>query len=188
MQESQKKMDAAEKSGDPNAEAAAAMGALGTLLGGGSHVDPIGTDQLKQFVPESFAGLTKSRSSAEKNGIAGIMVSKAEATYSGSGKDVTLTVTDTGGASGLTAMAGWTGVENEHEDDYSAERTYKQDGRLIHEKRSKTTGGSNEFSIVLGDRFVVEAEATGVDFDTLKSAVGGLDLAKLESMKTIGVK
>jgi hypothetical protein len=116
------------------------------------------------------------------------MVSKAEASYGGSGREVTLTVTDTGGASGLTALAGWTGVQEEHEDDSSAERTYKQDGRLIHEKRSKTAEGTNELSIVLGDRFVVEAEATGVDFDTLKSAVGGLDLAKLEGMKNVGVQ
>ena len=58
MEESNKKMAAAEKSGDTNAQAAAALEGLGTLLGGGKHVDPISIDQLKPFVPDTFAGLT----------------------------------------------------------------------------------------------------------------------------------
>jgi len=32
-------------------------------------------------------------------------------------------------------------------------------------------GGTNEFSIVLGDRFVVKADGHGVDVNQLKSAV-----------------
>ena len=78
-------------------------------------------------------------------------------------------------------------MQGESEDDSKAERTEKVNGRLVHEKRSKV-GGSNEFGIVLGDRFIVNAEATGIDLPTLKNAVSGLDLAKLESMKDVGVK
>ena len=59
-------------------------------------------------------------------------------------------------------------------------------GRLVHERMSKT-GGSNEFGIVLGERFMVSATGT-VDLNTLKAAVQGLDLAKLESMKDVGVQ
>jgi hypothetical protein len=40
---------------------------------------------------------------------------------------------------------------------------------------------------VLGDRFVVSA-AGNVDLAALKSAVSGLDLGKLESMKDVGVQ
>ena len=58
-------------------------------------MDPIGIDQLKPFVPDSFAGLPKTSSNAEKNGIAGLTVSKAEATYSdGAQKSVTLEIAD----------------------------------------------------------------------------------------------
>jgi hypothetical protein len=53
---------------------------------------------------------------------------------------------------------------------------------MVHEEISKT-GGTNNFTLVLADRFVVSAKGRGVDIDALKSAVGGLDLAKLESMK-----
>jgi hypothetical protein len=57
----------------------------------------------------------------------------------------------------------------------------------VHEKVSKG-GGGNEFSVVLGDRFIVEAKGRGVDLNALKAAVSGLDLAKLESMKDAGVQ
>lgn len=188
MAESNKKMEAAQKSGDPNAQAAAAMQGLGTLLGGGKRVDPIGIDQLKPFIPATFAGLPKTSGNAEKTGMTGLMVSKAEATYSDQAqKRVTLEVSDTGGASGLLGLAGWAGLQGEREDDNGFERTGKENGRLVHEKGSKH-GGSNEFTIVLGDRFVVSARGNGVELGELKTAVSGLDLAKLESLKNQGVQ
>ena len=188
MADSNKKMEAAQKSGDPNAQAAAAMQGLGTLLGGGKRVDPIGIDQLKPFIPTTFAGLPKTSGNAEKTGMTGLMVSKAEATYTDQAqKRVTLEVSDTGGASGLLGLAGWAGIQGEREDDNGFERTGKENGRLVHEKGSKH-GGSNEFTIVLGDRFVVSARGNGVELGELKTAVSGLDLGKLESLKDQGVQ
>ena len=187
LEETNKKMEAAQKSGDANAQIAAATETLGTLLGGGKRVDPIGIDQLKPFVPDTFAGLPKKSSSAEKVGALGIMVSKAEATYGGDRKSVTLDISDTGGASGLVSLAGWAGMQEEKEDQYGSERTHKVDGRIVHERVSKT-GGTNEFGIVLGDRFVVSAKGEGVDLNELKNAVGGIDLVKLESLKDVGIQ
>ena len=187
LEESNKKMEAAAKAGDTNAQAAAAAETLGTLLGGGKRVEPVAIDQLKAFVPDTMAGLPKTASNAEKSGFAGLMVSKAEATYDDrAGKRVKLEISDTGGVSGLMAFAGWAGVEGEKEDDNGSERTTKINGRLTHEKSSKT-GGTNEFAVVIGDRFVVSATGNGVDLGALKSAVSSLDLGKLESMKSIGV-
>jgi hypothetical protein len=186
-EESNKKMEAAAKSGDPNAQAAAATAALGALLGGGKHVDPVDIEQLKPLVPETFGGLPRTSSKAEKSGFAGLMVSKAEARYGdGADKRVTLEISDTGGVSGIMAFAGWAGVEGTSEDDNGSEKTMKVNGRLVHEKSSKT-GGTNEFAVVVADRFVVSAKGEGVDVNTLKSAVSAIDLAKLESMKSIGV-
>lgn len=185
-EESNKKMEAAGKAGDPNAQAAAAIEGLGALLGGGKRVDPIAIEELKPLVPETFVGLARKSYSAEKTGFAGLMVSKAEARYADDeGKSVELDISDTGGVSGLMAFAGWAGVEGVKEDDSGSERTYKVDGRLTHEKTSKT-GGSNEYAVVLADRFVVTAKGRGVGLETLKAAVGSLDLAKLESMKAAG--
>ncbi|HVZ85995.1 MAG TPA: Yip1 family protein [Polyangia bacterium] len=188
VQESNKKMEAAQKTGDPNVQAKAAMEGLGALLGGGKRVDPIGIDQLKPFVPQTFAGLPKLSSSAEKNGMAGLSVSKAEASYGDHAqKHVTLEISDTGGASGFLALAGWASLQGEREDDNGFERTQKVDGRLMHEQGSKH-GGSNEFTLVLGERFIVSAKGSGVELADLKAAVGGLDLGKLEALKTAGVQ
>jgi len=59
-------------------------------------------------------------------------------------------------------------------------------GRLAHKKISKR-GGSNELAMAPGDRFIVTAKGN-VDIDTLKSAVGNVDLGKLEAMKDVGVQ
>jgi hypothetical protein len=186
-QESSKQMEAAQKSGDPNAQAQAALQGLGAILGGGKRVDPIGIDQLKPFIPETFAGLAKTGGSAEKNGVAGFAVSKAEGHYSDHGQQhATLEVTDTGGASGLMGMAGWMNLQGEREDDYSVEKTERVDGRLVHQKSSKRPGGTNEFTVVLGDRFIVNAHGS-VGLPELKAAVAGLDLGKLEALKSVGV-
>jgi hypothetical protein len=116
------------------------------------------------------------------------MVSKAEARYTdGAGKSVTLEISDTGGVSGLIGLASWAGVEGEKENDSGSEKTQKIAGRLVHERVSKT-GGSNEFGLVLGDRFMVSAKGDGVGINELKSAVSSLDLAKLEGMKDAGVQ
>jgi len=180
-------MEAAQKSGDANAQAAAAIETLGTLLGGGKHVDPISIEELKPFVPATFAGLAKTSSSAEKTGMAGIMVSKAEASYGdGAGKQARLEITDTGGMSGMVGFVSWMGVTEEKDNEYGSERTRKVNGRFVHEKVSKR-GGDNEFGIVLGERFIVSASGN-VSIDQLKGALDGIDLAKLESLKSAGVQ
>jgi hypothetical protein len=189
IEENNKKMEAAKKSGDPNAQAAAAMAGLGAVLGGGKKVDPVGIDQLKPFIPETFAGLAKLSSNAEKTGAMGLMVSKAEASYGDRAeKNVSLDISDAGGASGLLGMAGWMGVQGEKEDDNGFERTKNENGRLVHEKGSKRAEGRNEFTIVLGGRFIVSAKGSGVNLAALKTAVAGLDLSKLEGMKDVGVQ
>jgi Yip1-like protein len=188
MEESNKKMEAAQKSGDPNAAASAAMESLGTLLGGGKRVDPLEIEQLKAFLPTSIAGLTKQGTgAAEKSGVAGFMISKAEATYTdGGSKSVTVEISDPGGATGLVGLASWATLQSTKEDEYGSERTSKINGRMVHEKSSKN--GEDEYDIVIGDRFVVSANSRDVKIDQLRAIVSSLDLKKLESMKDVGVK
>jgi Yip1 domain len=190
MEKSGKDMEAAQKSGDKQAEAAAAAAALGALFGGGKKVDPLTLEQLKAFVPEMFAGLNKKSSRAETTGMAGLMVAKAEASYGdeSGNKTISLDVTDAGSASGLMGLASWANVQSEKEDQYTSEKTLKVGNRMVKEKASKQAGGSNEYTVMLGDRFIVSAQSRGLEFSQLKAAVNGLDLAKLEAMKDVNVK
>jgi len=174
-------MEAAQKSGDSGKQMAAAMGALNAAVGG-KGVDPVQIDALKPFVPETFAGLPRKDMRTERGGVQGMMTAKAEGIYNdGAGKNASLDVTDSGGAAGLVGLAGWAGLQAEREDATHKESTRKENGRLIHERLNKTTNDA-EFTIILGDRFIVSAKGT-VGLDALKAGVGSLDLAKLEAMK-----
>ena len=183
MEEAGKKMEAAEKSGDPNKQMEAALGALGTALSGGKNVEPLQLEQIKPFVPETFAGLARTNTRSERAGAAGFTIAKAEGIYGdASGKQVDLEIVDTGGMAGLMGLAGWAGITGERETDDRLERTRREGNRVVHEEVSKR-GGRNKYALVLGDRFVVSASGTGVDINALKSGVAGLDLNKLENMK-----
>jgi hypothetical protein len=181
MEEQTKKMEAAQKSGDPSKQMEAAMGTLGTVLSGGQGVEPVQIDALKPFVPDKFAGLPRADLRTERSGVAGLMVAKAEGEYREGEKRVRLEVTDTGGAAGLMGMASWMGVQGEREDSSRREVTRKEGNRLVHEQVSKT-GGDNEFTVVLANRYIVSTRGN-TDIGTLKSSMASLDLGKLESLK-----
>jgi len=187
IDESNKKMEAAQKSGDANAQMNAAMQSLGTILGGGRHVDPLPIDQMKTLLPASLGGLKlEGTPTLEKTGFGGLMVSKAEANYGEPSRRVTLEIVDSGGASGLMALASWAGIQGAKEDAYGSEKTERINGRTVHEKRSK--GGTDEYEMILGDRFMVSAKSSDVHVDQLKAAVAGMDLARIEAMKDAGVQ
>ena len=64
-------------------------------------------------------------------------------------------------AGGIVAMAGWAMVQSEKETDGRIERTRKEGNRVVHERISKT-GGESEYSVIVGNRFMVSAEGRGV--------------------------
>jgi Yip1 domain len=191
--EAGKQMEQAQKSGDANAQAEAtgkAVGqVLGAVLGGGDSVEALAPDALKPFLPDSLAGMPRTSMEVERNAAIGIQVSNAKATYRNAqgGGEIRLEITDTGGAKGIMALAGFAGMEQDKQTENGYEKTYRQDGRLVHEQWNN--GGDGEFSIVLGDRFIVEVHGSGMqNIDALKAAVGGLNLAGLEALKGQGVK
>ena len=82
---------------------------------------------------------------------------------------------------GLMGLASWMNVQGEKENADRRESTRREGKRLIHEEQNKK-GGSSKYTVVLNDRFIVEARGN-VDYGQLKSAVNSLDLGKIESMK-----
>ncbi|MFZ1390821.1 MAG: Yip1 family protein, partial [Dokdonella sp.] len=129
MEQQGKKMEAAEKSGDSNAQAEAATAMLGSMLGGGDQVEALPPDAIKPFLPEKLAGFKRSSISVERNGAMGVQVSTGHASYrDADNNELQLEVTDMGGAKGIMALAGFAGIESEKQTEYGYEKTYKQDG------------------------------------------------------------
>jgi hypothetical protein len=178
-------MESAQNSGNANAQADAFKVMMGAAMGGG-NVEALAPDRLKPFVPETLGGLPRTEVSVERNNAMGMQISEAKATYANNeGRSVRLEITDTGTAKGLLAFAGWAGVEGEKQSSTGYEKTYHSDGRLVHEEWS---GSSGEYTVVLGDRFTVQLRGDAQNIDQLKAALGELDLAALEALKTEGVK
>jgi hypothetical protein len=187
MEAAGKKLEAAEKSGDSTAAAAAAGEALGAALSGGRKVETVDFREIKALLPEDIAGMKRTEASGEKGGMGGFNVSTAEARYQGDpAGSLELKIVDMGGA-GLAGagLAAWSMVEVDKETDSGHERTGKLDGRPFHEQYS-SRDRSGEFAIVVAQRFLVEARGDAVELDTLKRAVAAVDLRKLEAMKDAG--
>ncbi len=187
MEAAGKKLEAAQKSGDTDAQSQALGAVLGAAMGGG-QVEALSPDALKPFVPETLAGLTRTRFSAERKGAMGMQVSEATATYSDGGDhSLHLEISDLGSAKGFLALAGFAAIGNEKQTDHGYEKTYKQNGRLINEKWD-SSDNSGEYGIVLGDRFMVKVSGNAASIDQLKAAVASIDLARLEALRNQGVK
>jgi hypothetical protein len=183
-----RKMEAAQKSGDTQAQAAAATSALAAVATGGVQVDSVDQNILKTMLPDNVAGLPRTSFEASKAGIAGMQVSKAEADYgNGQGTTAKLEITDIGGATMFAALAAWSLVEQDKENDSGYEKMGKADGRPFHEVFNKN-GPQSEYTVLVGGRFLVEARGSRLDMDAVKKAVASVDLGKLESMKDVGVK
>ena len=188
-QQAGNKMEAAKRSNDPNAQAAAAQEAVATMLGGGDHVEALAPDSLKPFVPDTIAGLPRTSIEAVRNAAIGIQVSNASAVYQNpqGNPRIELEITDTGGAKGFLAMAGFAGVEEDKQTDSGYEKTYRDGNRLIHEEWNKS--GNGEYTVIIADRFVVAVKGNGVaDIGALKAALSSVNLSGLEALRTQGVK
>ena len=74
------------------------------------------------------------------------------------------------------------GVEEEREWQGGYEKTYRADGRMVHE-RWDSGSGSGEYSLVVGDRFSVELSGSAASMDELKATMtSGVNLAGLETI------
>lgn len=170
-----------QQGGVPSGEAIGAL--MGAVVGGGKGGEALATDQIKSFLPETLAGLPRTNVSAERNNALGIQVSEANADYSdGSGRNLRLEITDTGGAQGFVALAAWANVEQEREWQGGYERDYRADGRMIHE-RWDATNGNGEYGMIVGQRFSVQVSGNAASVDELKAALAtGVNVAGLETV------
>lgn len=183
LEDASKKFEAAQNSGDPDAQSKALGNVLGAVLGGGgTATESLAPDQLRGIVPERLGGLARTDISVERNAALGMQISQAEATYSdGSGRSLDLEITDLGGTMGLMALAAWANIEQDRQTSTGFERTYRASNRILHEVWDQSTM-HGEFSVITSNRFMVKVEGNAPNMDALKAAVGGIDLAALDRL------
>jgi len=81
----------------------------------------------------------------------------------------------------------WMNVDIDKETSSGYEKTSTVGGRKLHEKWNKD-GKHGEVHLVVGNRFMVEIDARGVEMADIKSLISKIDVAKLEAMKGEGKK
>jgi hypothetical protein len=168
--------------------AAAGMQAASAVLnslaaGGAGKAALVDFRELKALLPESVGGLKRVSATGEKGGAMGMGVSQAEGKYRGDGNArMEVKIIDTAGVGGLAMAAfGLAMVEIDKETEDGYEKTTTLGGRKAFEKyNNKSKRG--EVKVLVGNRFVVEIDGDEVSADDLKSAVGKVDLGKLEKL------
>jgi len=192
MAEVSRRLDSATKTGNVNiGDAMAAMGAaVSGAANGGKKVETVDFHKLKDLLPADLPGMKRTEATGEKNAAMGMQISNAEGRYSNEqGASVTLKIADIGSMTGLAGMAAyaWAATSIDRETETGYEKTSTFNGYKSHEKYDKQTK-SGELSVLVGNRFTVEADGNGIDMDALKAALGKVDLGKLDGMKGEGVQ
>ncbi|MGQ0502067.1 MAG: Yip1 family protein [Panacagrimonas sp.] len=189
MEAAGQKMEAAQKSGDTQAQNQALGEVMGAMLGGGQNVQSLAPEQIKPFIPAELGGMPRTRYNVERNAMLGLQVSSGKASYANSSGEhrLDLEITDMGGARGLAMLAGWAQVETESESDTGYERVYHDNGARVHEKWDAASE-SGSYELIVADRFLVHVQGSGVDMKALKKAAASLDLSGLAKLKDAGVQ
>ena len=144
--------------------------------------------ELKALLPDSIGTMKRTSAEGEKGGAFGIVVAHAEGRYSGDGGSLDLKITDPGTLTGFAAMAAmWMNMELDKETDTGYEKTGTANGRRFHERYDKNSK-SGEYTVIVGNRFMVEINGNGTDMPTMKKAIDQVNFAKLEAMKDVGIK
>lgn len=138
-------------------------------------VDPA---QLQALLPATVAGYE--RTAVEANAMGG-MGSEANGTYAAGGKSFHLKITDMAAVGALAGLGSAMGVSQSREDADGYERTGTVNGRMQSESWNKSNG-SGKFSIVVGNRFMIEADGSAASIDELKAAVASVNEGALTGL------
>lgn len=127
--------------------------------------------KLQALLPSAIAGYERT---AVESAAMGGMGSEASGTYTAGGRSFRLKVADMAAVGALAGLGSAIGVSQSREDAEGYERTGTVNGRMQTEKWNKASG-SGTFSVVVGNRFMVEADGSAASIDELKAAVASVN-------------
>ncbi len=135
----------------------------------------VSPDKLQALLPQSIGGYQRT---AIESGAAGGLGSNADGTYTGGGNTFHLKVTDMAALGSIAAMGSALGESASKSDANGYEKTGTVDGHMQTEEW-RNDSHSGKFSVMLDNRFSVEAEGNAASIDELKAAVAAIDKGAL---------
>lgn len=149
---------------------------------------PIDYKKLKEQLPQTLAGCNRTEASGEKTGLGDFKVSMARGTYvKDKEKDdsprIELQIQDFGtNKQMIEGMSYWTKLELDKEGDDGFQKTLKiQEQPAMQEYRND--GKSGTLTLVVGERYFVTVNSTGLTADEFKKIGDELKLKELAALK-----
>lgn len=149
--------------------------------GGPGKVVAVDPERLKALLPDTIAGAARTDISATSASAAGFGASNAEATYQNGDARITLKLTDLGAAGSFAAMASAVSGQSEEHTATGYKKVSTEGGQLTIE-RYDNQDKSGEYSIIVANRFSIEADGSGVGMDALKAAVAAVGPDRVASL------
>ena len=143
-------------------------------------IEPTDPEVLKTFLLAAAAGYPRTALRAGSLGATGVSGASAEARYAQGDGTFTLTITDLGEAGALAGIATAFNVQSSTE----SGRRYDKIGQTPEGRMSTESYDSaskhGSYGVLVAERFMVQAEGDAVPMVSLKAAVGGVDMGRLQ--------
>jgi len=145
-------------------------------------VEPVHFSKLIELLPKAPSGWTAdAEPRGETTNAMGFKVSMAEQSFSQEGKSLRVKITD--GAFNATLYTVITmAAQFAHESTEGYEKGVTLDGNPGVEKWRKN-GGDAELNVVIGKRYFVEIDGSGITPEVVRGVWGSVDRAKLAGLK-----
>jgi hypothetical protein len=149
-------------------------------------VQAVSAEALEALVPVSLGdGLQRSDLNATRQSMGGMATATVEANYVKGDSKLRLSITDLAAAGPLASLGGALNLATTRESATGYEKMGKVDGRLTTEKFDRDSR-QGKYTVIVADRFIVEADGAGLDMDQLKAAVNAVGFDRLEGLARAG--
>lgn len=142
--------------------------------------------KLKAMLPVEIPGMTRVAYSASKKGIEGFSFSNADAEFESDDDDgrLVLSITDIGSIRGFASFGlEMLNIEIDEENQDGFQRTGIYKGFKSYQRHQRSGHGSvTEMLIFAGDRFVVRADATDVDWELVEDVMDSVPVEDLPEL------
>jgi len=150
-----------------------------------SDLPLVSAETLQDRLPTEVDGMARVDTDRTQGGAMGINISTASARYEdAAARQLSITITDAGKAGLLAALgAAWANVSVDRVTGDGYERTVTIEGNRGFESERRTPDGADrELSVIVGNRLLVQLDASNVDMAVLRRTLDRLRVSSLLSV------